>query len=67
MSYKQENHAIPREYKQVTCQAVHCVYNMEPACSHDWMELDDQGRCIFINIERVVTHPITKEKHTVGY
>jgi len=67
MSYKQEKSVIPIEFKQLTCQAVNCVHNKGPACSHEWMELDETGRCIFLSIERVVTHPITKEKHTVGY
>lgn len=65
MSYEMVQ-VIPDGYKKLTCQVKHCVRNDGNAgCDHEWMELDDMGRCIFINIEKVVTHPITGDKHTL--
>ena len=42
---------VPKKFKQLTCQAKNCEYNLGPSCSHDWMELNELGECIFNTTE----------------
>ena len=57
MSYNDiKDYVIPKDFKQLTCQTEGCEYNLGPACSHDWMELNERGECIF---NTTAKHPIT--------
>ena len=53
---------INNDYKRLTCQASHCEYNDRRAsCTHEWMELDDHGICIFFERrqENLANKPIS--------
>ncbi len=49
MDYEKEEHelTIPIRFKNLTCQVNECIYNNRPSCKHEWVELDDNGTCIF--------------------
>lgn len=51
MSYEQETEVVSNEYKSMTCQVTNCIYNEKPICTQDWVELNEQGCCIFEQCE----------------
>ncbi len=38
------------KFKSMICRAVQCVHNQKtnPICMHEWVEIEDNGRCIFV-------------------
>ena len=56
MDYEKEvdESTIPIRFKSMTCQVVECIYNEKPSCSHEWVELDENGTCIFKQISKAV-------------
>lgn len=51
MSHEEkQDQVISSEFKQLTCQVEACSYNAGPLCRQEWMELDSNGTCIFIDL-----------------
>jgi len=48
MSYEQTGVVkIPNDYKKVLCHTETCEYQKNALCTHDWIELNSRGECIF--------------------
>ncbi len=56
-----ETYYNPNKFKSMICRAKNCKHNQKekPICKHEWVEIEDNGRCIFnthtaADVERLV-------------